>query len=102
MTQYMIGKVDEFPSGKAVAVQAGRYTIAIVRAGSEFFALANHCPHKGASLCDGEVLIEERILRCPWHHWNWQFDSGRLESDPRQSVRTFEVAVEGNEVILRT
>ena len=31
MAEYVIGKVDEFPSGTAVAVQAGRRTVAIIR-----------------------------------------------------------------------
>jgi NAD(P)H-dependent nitrite reductase small subunit len=101
MAEYVVGKVDEFASGKAVAVQAGRRTVAVFRVGDDFFAISNVCPHKGASLCDGEILIEERMVRCPWHHWNWQLDDGKLESDPRQSVRTYEVAVDGDEVILR-
>ena len=101
MAEYVVGKVDEFTSGKAVAVQAGRRTIAVFRVGDDFFAISNVCPHKGASLCDGEVLVEERLVRCPWHHWNWQLDDGKLESDPRQSVRVYEVAVDGDEVILR-
>jgi nitrite reductase (NADH) small subunit len=102
MAQYVVGKVDEFPSGKAVAVQAGPRTVAIFRTGNEFFAISNACPHKGASLCDGEILIEEKIVRCPWHHWNWRLDTGRLESDPRQGIRTYEIAVDGDEVILCT
>jgi NAD(P)H-dependent nitrite reductase small subunit len=102
MAEYVVGKVDEFVSGKAVAVQAGRRAIAVFRVGNDFFAISNVCPHKGASLCDGEVLIQERVVRCPWHHWNWQLDDGKLESDPRQSVRVYEVAVDGDEVILRT
>jgi len=101
MAEYIIGKIGEFPSGKAVAVQAGQRTIAVFRAGEEFFAISNSCPHKGASLCEGEVLIEEKIVRCPWHHWNWRLDSGNLQSDPRQRVRTYEVAIDGDEVILR-
>ena len=102
MVEYMIGKVGEFRSGSAVAIQAGRHTIAIFRTGDEFFAISNACPHKGASLCDGEILVKERIVRCPWHHWNWRLDTGRLEGDPRQRVRTYEVAIDGDEVILRT
>jgi NAD(P)H-dependent nitrite reductase small subunit len=102
MAEYVVGKVDEFVSGKAVAVQAGRRAIAVFRVGNDFFAISNVCPHKGASLCDGEVLIQERVVRCPWHHWNWQLDDGKLESDPRQSVRVYQVAVDGDEVILRT
>ena len=100
-TEYVIGTVDEFPPGKAVAVQAGRRTVAVFRLGDDFFAISNTCPHKGASLCDGEIMIEDRMVRCPWHHWNWRLDDGRLESDPRQGVRTYEVAIDGDAVILR-
>lgn len=101
MIEYVVGTIDEIPQGKAIAVQAGRRTIAVFRVGNEFYAISNNCPHKGASLCEGEVLIEDKVVRCPWHHWNWQLADGRLESDPRQGVRTYEVAVEGNDVILR-
>jgi len=101
MAEYVIGKVDEFPSGKAVAVQAGRRTIAVFRVGDDFFALNNTCPHKGASLCDGEVLIEEKIVRCPWHHWNWRLKDGKLQSDLRLGLRTYEVLVDGDQVVVR-
>jgi len=102
MTDYVVGKVDEIPAGTAVAVQAGRRTVAVFRVGNDFFAVNNTCPHKGASLCDGEIMIEEKIVRCPWHHWNWQLEDGRLQSDGRQALRTYQVAVDGDEVILRT
>jgi nitrite reductase (NADH) small subunit len=101
MAEYVVGKVDELKSGSAVAVQAGRHTIAVFRIGEEFFAVNNACPHKGASLCEGEILIADKVVRCPWHHWNWQLCGGRLESDPRQALRTYPVTVEGDEVILR-
>ena len=100
MTEYVIGTIDEFPPGKAVAVQAGRRTIAVFRLGDDFFAINNTCPHKGASLCDGEVLVDDKVVRCPWHHWNWRLDDGRLESDPRQGVRVYRVAIEDGEVIV--
>jgi nitrite reductase (NADH) small subunit len=101
MIEYVVGKIDDIPPGTAIAVQAGRRVIAVFRLGEEFFAVSNACPHKGASLCDGEIIVSEKIVRCPWHHWNWRLDGGSLESDPRQRLRTFEVAVEGSDVILR-
>ena len=101
MTDYVVGKVDEIPAGTAIAVQAGRRTIAVFRVGNDFFAVNNTCPHKGASLCDGEIIIEEKIVRCPWHHWNWQLEDGKLQSDGRQGLRTYQVAVNGDEVIVR-
>jgi len=102
MAEYVVGKVDEIAEGKGIAVQAGRRDIAVFRAGGKLYAVANRCPHKGASLCEGEVLAEEGIVRCPWHHWNWKLRDGRLEADPRQGLRTYEVAVEGDEVVVRT
>jgi nitrite reductase/ring-hydroxylating ferredoxin subunit len=41
-------------------------------------------------------------VRCPWHHWNWRLADGRLESDPRQAVRTYPITIDGDEVVLRT
>jgi NAD(P)H-dependent nitrite reductase small subunit len=101
MTEYVIGRRDDIPDGKAIAVRAGPPTVAVFRIGEEFYAISNVCPHKGASLCDGEILIEDKVVRCPWHHWNWRLADGRLQSDPRQGVRTYVVAVDGDEVILR-
>ncbi len=101
MIEYVVGKIDDIRPGTAIAVQAGRRVIAVFRLGEEFFAVNNACPHKGASLCDGEIVIADKVVRCPWHHWNWQLDDGKLESDPRQRLRTYEVTVEGDEVILR-
>jgi len=36
MTEYVIGTRDEFPPGKAVAVEAGRRIIAVFRVGDAF------------------------------------------------------------------
>jgi nitrite reductase (NADH) small subunit/3-phenylpropionate/trans-cinnamate dioxygenase ferredoxin subunit len=101
MTDYVVGKIEDIQPGTAIAVQAGRRVIAVFRVGNEFFAVNNMCPHKGASLCDGEIVIEEKIVRCPWHHWSWQLEDGKLQSDRRQALRTYEVAVDGDEVIVR-
>lgn len=101
MTDYFVGKIDEITEGRGVAVQAGQRQISVFRFADDFFAIANSCPHKGASLCEGEVLGDKRMVRCPWHHWNWHVDSGCLEADPRQRLRTYKVLVEGDDVIVR-
>jgi nitrite reductase/ring-hydroxylating ferredoxin subunit len=63
MTDYVIGKRGEIPEGKGVAVEAGRRVVSVYRFGEEFFAIANACPHKGASMCEGEVLTDRRMVR---------------------------------------
>jgi nitrite reductase/ring-hydroxylating ferredoxin subunit len=100
MTEYLVGKLADIPEDKGIAVQAGRRIVAVFRRGRELFAIANACPHKGASLCEGAWLKEEAVLRCPWHHWNWQLEDGRLEADPRQGLRTYDIKLDGEEVVL--
>jgi nitrite reductase (NADH) small subunit len=102
MVEYVVGKVDEFRNGVGIAVKAGARTIAIFRLGERFFAINNACPHKGASLCEGEVLIDRGIVRCPWHHWNWQLADGQLEADTRQRLRSYEITVDDGQVVVRT
>ena len=100
MAEYVVGKVDDIPEGKGIAVEAGRRTIAVFRVEGKLYAVANRCPHKGASLCDGEVMVEDGIVRCPWHHWNWQLCDGKLEADPRQGLRTYPIVLDGDDVVV--
>jgi nitrite reductase/ring-hydroxylating ferredoxin subunit len=47
------------------------------------------------------VVCDRKVVRCPWHHWNWSLESGTLDVDPHQGLRTYEVAVDGDDVIVR-
>jgi nitrite reductase (NADH) small subunit len=100
MKEYVIGPVSELPEDRGLAVQAGRHVVAVFRTGDEVFAVHNTCPHKGGPLCDGVFVPEKRMVRCPWHYWNWHLDSGELEADPRQGLRRFEVRIENGEAIV--
>ncbi|HZS64512.1 MAG TPA: Rieske 2Fe-2S domain-containing protein [Xanthobacteraceae bacterium] len=102
MTEYIVGKIGDIPEGKAIAVEAGHRAIAVFRVAGKLYAIANKCPHKGASLCEGEIVVKDGVVRCPWHHWNWRLADGTLEADRRQGLRTFEVAVDGDDVVVRT
>ena len=109
MTEYVIGRRDEFPTGRGVAVQAGRLTVAIFRVGDEFFALNNRCPHRGGSLYHGiqTGLVESRepgryaysrkgeMVKCPWHGWEFDMRTGQSWCDPaRVRARRYAVSVE--------
>ena len=77
--------------------------------GGEFFALSNRCPHRGGSLCQGNltglVLSDEpgqynyirrgEIIRCPWHSWEFDIRTGKSWCDPEKvKARRFGVSVE--------
>ena len=99
--EYVVGKLQDLPQGRGVAVSAGNRTIAVFRIGDQVYAVHNRCPHKGASLCDGRVDPEQRQVNCPWHNWPWQLDSGAFAVDPRERIRTYDVQVVDDTVILR-
>ncbi len=100
MANYLLGKVEDFKDGAGVAVKAGKRVIAVFRVDDAFYAFNNTCPHKGGNLCDGEVWKERMVLRCPWHNWAWGLADGRLMTDPREAVRTYDIAVVEGQVVL--
>ena len=77
MTDYLLCKTDEIPEGKGRAFQAGQRTIAVVRANGKFYAMANKCMHRGASMCEGVIADGGATIRCPWHNWTFDLETGR-------------------------
>jgi nitrite reductase/ring-hydroxylating ferredoxin subunit len=100
MTDYLIGTVDDVPEGKGRAFQAGRRTIAVFRSNGKFFALANRCAHRGASMCEGELAEQGTVVRCPWHNWSFDLATGENRLDRNEKLRCFAVRVDGDKVIL--
>ena len=72
MKEYLLGKIEDLPEGKGRAFKAGTRTVAVFRSNGKIYALANRCVHKGASICDGGLSDNGKVVRCPWH--NWAFD----------------------------
>ena len=60
---------DELPEGRVTTVAAGHKSVALVHYDGQFSALDNHCPHQGGPL--GEGSIENGLLRCPWHGFDY-------------------------------
>lgn len=60
---------EELPEGRVATVAAGQKSVALVHYDGQFSALDNHCPHQGGPL--GEGSIENGLLRCPWHGFDY-------------------------------
>jgi nitrite reductase (NADH) small subunit len=100
MAEYLLGTVDQFQEGKGRAFRAGGRTIAVFRSKGSFYAIANRCIHKGASMCEGELTQDGVSIRCPWHNWPFDLRSGRNALDPSETIRTYNLKIDGDEVIL--
>ena len=96
-----VGSRTDFPEGRGRAVRVAGWNIAVLHEADRFVAVADACPHMGASLADGR--IEDGIVTCPWHGWRYDAASGRglPPARPWACVRTFEVKLEGDDVLVR-
>jgi len=87
----------EFPEGRIMTVSAGTKQIALSHFEGKFCALDNHCPHQGGPL--GEGSIENGILRCPWHGWDYHPCTGKAPGFD-DGVDTYEVKEENGNVFV--
>jgi thiamine pyrophosphate-dependent acetolactate synthase large subunit-like protein/nitrite reductase/ring-hydroxylating ferredoxin subunit len=69
MTWHRLTGPDELEDGRVRAVTVDGRTLALSRVGDSYGALDNHCPHQGGPL--GEGSIENGLLRCPWHGYDY-------------------------------
>src|ERR1700722_9455134 len=100
MKEYLLGKIEDLPEGKGRAFKAGARTVAVFRSNGKFYAIANRCLHKGASICDGGLSDNGTVVRCPWHNWAFDLAAGQHCLDRTEKLRTYEVRLDVYQVIL--
>lgn len=91
-------------------------SLGVFNINGEYFALKNVCPHQGAPLCMGSVHathrpsdvfefrpdLEGRVLRCPWHGWEFDIVTGKALYDARSRVATYACFIDENgDVVVR-
>ncbi len=113
---HVVAKAAEFPVGSRKIVKVRGREIGVFHTVAGLFAVRNSCPHQAAPLCLGTVTgttlpslpgeyvwgKEGEVLRCPWHGWEFDLTTGVGLYDPyrHERVATYEVAVEGDDVVL--
>ncbi len=86
-----VGREDDFPLGRFRIFEVAGRSIGVAHTEAGWYAIRNRCPHQGAPLCRGQIGgtmlpsgpdemrfgLAGRVLRCPWHGWEFDLDSGR-------------------------
>ena len=90
-----VGTVDRFRDGRGRTVTVDGVLVAVFRQGKRFLALADRCPHMGASLGQGRVSGGKVI--CSWHGWDFDLESGLCSKKAGVAVSCYEVRIEGRE-----
>jgi nitrite reductase (NADH) small subunit len=112
-----VGSVDELRRAGCRVVEVDGRAVGVISVGEEFFAVSDRCPHMGASMSAGSLsgtLVaadpheyvfgkEDRVLRCPWHGWEFDLETGRSLLEPhRNGLRTYRVTQRDGDVVLHT
>lgn len=106
--------LHEAPEEGAVRLlDVGGLRVGLFRVADDFHALADRCPHRGAPICSGRVVAAleltpdgpelgapASVIRCPWHKWEFEIETGRCLVDERLRVRRYAVRVEGDELVV--
>jgi nitrite reductase/ring-hydroxylating ferredoxin subunit len=106
----VVAPLAEFPDGDRKIVKAGSRSIGVFRAGDQFYAIRNRCPHQGGPLCLGPVVPAIRsdgpgryvvdhdaapFVACPWHRWEYDLATGQSFMGPNETrVRSYDVSVQ--------
>ncbi len=80
----------DLPEGRVTTVTAAHKSFCLTHHKGEFGALDNKCPHQGGPL--GEGSIENGLLRCPWHGWDYDPLTGKAPGYD-DGVDTFPVEI---------
>jgi nitrite reductase/ring-hydroxylating ferredoxin subunit len=108
---------DLAANGRLLEAVDGREVV-VLEHGGELRAYENNCPHLGGPVCEGKIVArvesivdkadgsvsEDRFvpdevrLVCPWHGYEYDFDSGLCIGDPRVRLRAWTVVVEGEDI----
>jgi nitrite reductase (NADH) small subunit len=112
MARHIVAKVEEIPPGGRKIVRVAGREVGLFNLDGTFYALKNVCPHQGARVCLGRIVgttlpsevyefkygLEGRILRCPWHEWEYDIATGESVFDPNVRVVTYPVEVVDGEI----
>jgi nitrite reductase/ring-hydroxylating ferredoxin subunit len=113
MTWHTVAQSGEISPGRPKLVEVEGKEIGVFYHKEVYYAVLNVCPHARAPVCLGridapvfvspqgqyELQSDRPTLRCPWHHWEYDLQTGRaILEGIRQRVRIFPVKQEDGQI----
>lgn len=92
-----VAALSELTPGKGKQVTVGGRKIALFHLDGKVYAVDDTCPHRGASLSEGQCHMGQ--VMCPWHATRFDLTTGKALCPPAKSdIKAFAVQVVGDEV----
>lgn len=87
----VLDDTELLPENRVMTVTAGHHGVCLSHFEGKFCAMDNRCPHQGGPL--GEGSIENGMLRCPWHGWDFHPCTGGSPDGHDDGVPTYPVEI---------
>lgn len=99
MRFYLLEKFINLHDGYRRAFKIDQYQLLLLQENGEQYLIEALCPHRGHPL--ESASIENNLLRCPLHHYEFDLRAGRLinsTEEPCRALRRYELVVRDKDV----
>jgi len=90
---------SEVPAGDMVRVDVADDSFVITNVENRIAVFRNACIHQGLSLDGG--MIEDGVIRCPWHGFTFEASSGECLSAPGAQLEQIPTRIEDGTIWIR-
>lgn len=90
-------KSDVSP-GSGIKVEVNGKEVALFNCDGSFYAMDDTCLHRGGPLSEGS--LEDKVVTCPWHGWQYDVTSGACLTNPSVSQNQYQIKVEGDDILI--
>jgi nitrite reductase/ring-hydroxylating ferredoxin subunit len=94
-----IARVEDIPVGGTKLVFMNDTPIVLLNIKGKIQAWDNRCPHRGASLADGNIL--ESTIQCKFHLWEFDIELACAVANSDIKVKTFYLKVEDGDIFIQ-
>lgn len=96
-----VASTTEIPPGDRKTFDVEGTEVTVLNVDGDYHAVRNFCPHMGGPVGNGPVVEDDgaTIIKCPFHGWRFDLDSGDVVFPGKQRVQTFEVSVEESDEV---
>ena len=79
-----VAETTDIEPGQGKVIEAEGKTLAVFNVDGTFYAVDNTCLHRGGPLGEGE--LDDKIVTCPWHGWQYDVSTGQNAANPAVKV----------------
>jgi nitrite reductase/ring-hydroxylating ferredoxin subunit len=99
MGRYLVATTCDLPIGALRRLEVAGRPVCLARTAEGVYAIADQCPHEGASLSEGDLIGRE--VECPLHSSRFDVRTGAVRGLPAlEPAVCFAVAIDGDQVFI--